>query len=119
MRGRRPRPLILAPDDRGALRQVARAESLPWYQVRRARIVLAIAAGERSQSVAARMECDVATVWRTCRRYEGAGLADLIAPPSRPGHPPRISPPAARPDRRPGLPGARRPGFAYHPLVQP
>src|SRR5262245_40499113 len=119
MRGRKPRPLTLAPGDRAALQQVARADSLPWYQVRRARIVLAVAAGERSQSVAARMECDEATVWRTCRRYEDAGLADLMAPPARSGHPSRISPPAAGSDRRPGLPGARRQGVAYHPLVQP
>ena len=108
MRGRRPRPLTLGAADRAVLRQVATADSLPWFQVRRARIVLAIASGERSQSVAARMECDRATVWRTCRRYEDSGAADLMAAPSRSGHPPRISPPAEGPDRRPGLPGARR-----------
>jgi len=119
MRGRRPRPLTLDAADRAVLQQVARADSLPWFQVRRARIVLAIASGERSQSVAARMECDEATVWRTCRRYEDSGGADLMAAPSRSGHPPRISPPAEGPDRRPGLPGARRQGAAHHPLVQP
>lgn len=119
MRGRRPRPLTLATGDRAVLQQVARADSLPWYQVRGARIVLAIASGERSLSVAARMECDEATVWRTCRRYEDSGIADLMVAPSRAGHPPRISPPAEGPDRRPGLPGARRQGAAHHPLVQP
>ena len=119
MRGRKPRRLSLAPGDLVALRQVARADSLPWYQVRKARIVLAIAAGERSRSVAARMECDEATVWRTCRRYEGSGLAGLMAAPSRSGHPPRISPPATRPDRGAGLLGASRQGPAHHPLVQP
>jgi hypothetical protein len=118
MRGRRPRPLSLAPGDRVALRRVARADSLPWYQVRRARIVLAISSGERSQDVAARMECDEATVWRTCRRYEDSGLDGLISGPSRSGHPPRISPPAEGPDRRPGLPRARGQGVAHHPLVQ-
>jgi hypothetical protein len=93
MRGRRPRPLTLAPGDRAALRQVAGADSLPRYQVRRARIVLAIAAGERSQSVAVRMECDEATVWRTCRRYEDSGFADLMAAPGRSGPPPPGYPP--------------------------
>jgi hypothetical protein len=119
MRGRKPRPLSLAPGDFVALRQVARAESMPWYQVRRARMVLAIAAGEQSHCAADRIECDEGTVWRTCRHYEGSGLAGLMAAASRSGHPPRISPPQTRPDRRPGLPGAGGQGPAHHPLVQP
>jgi hypothetical protein len=119
MRGRRPRSLRLAAGDRAALQQVARADSLPWFHVRRARIVLAIAAGERPQSIADRMECDEATVWRTRRRYEEAGFADLMTGPSRSGRPPGISPPAEGPYRRVGLSGTRRQGFAYHPLVQP
>jgi len=73
--------LTIAPGDLAVLRQVARADSLPWYQVRRARIVLAIASGGRSRDVAARIECDSATVWRTCRRYEDSGLAGLMAAP--------------------------------------
>jgi len=119
MRGRRPRPLTLGAADRAVLQQVARADSLPWFQVRRARIGLAIAPGERSQSVAVRMECDEATVWRTRRRHEDSGVAGLMAAPSRSGRPPRIPPPAGGPGRRPGLPGARRQGAAHHPLVQP
>ena len=108
MRGRRARPLAIATAERAALRRIARADSLPWYLVRRARIVLALADGEPPRCVAARMECDEATVWRTRRRYEGSGLAGLTAEPERPGRPPRISPPPARPHRRPGLPGAGR-----------
>ena len=49
------------------------------------------------------MEYDEATFWRFCPRFEGTGLADLMAAPSRQGHSPRIFPPATRPDRRPGL----------------
>jgi hypothetical protein len=52
---------------------------LPEYQVQRARIVLAVADGERIQHVAATADCDEATVWRTCRRYEVAGLSGLFA----------------------------------------
>ena len=39
-----------------------------------ARIVLAVAAGERVGDLAARLECDRTTVWRVCRRYEQGGL---------------------------------------------
>ena len=40
MRGRKPRDLALGAEDAAALRQVARCQSLPWFQVRRARTVL-------------------------------------------------------------------------------
>jgi hypothetical protein len=62
--------------------------------VRRAKIVLAIAAGEHQSSVTARLECDEVTVWRTCQRYRRGGLAALFAD-GRRGHsgcPQRISP---------------------------
>ncbi|MBV8228598.1 MAG: transposase [Planctomycetaceae bacterium] len=62
MRGRRPTPLSIGRHDRVVLQDVARSETLPWYQVRRARTVLAIAAGPRTAAVAAHLECDVGTV---------------------------------------------------------
>ena len=92
MRGRKPCPLSIDSHDRTILQGVARSETLPWYQVRRARTVLAIAAGERTTAVAARLECDVATVRRTCLRYEDTGLWGLLEEPQRPGRPARISP---------------------------
>lgn len=95
MRGRKPDRVRIARADRGVLDQLARSEAAPWYQVRRARIVLAIAGGARTHLVAWQMQCDVATVRRTCRRYAAAGLAELLAPPPRSGHPERISPPPA------------------------
>ncbi len=119
MRGRKPRPLTITPADTPVLREVAQSGSLPWYQVRRARIVLAIAAGEPRQTVAAHMQCDEATVWRTCRRYERSGLQGLLAD-GREGHSGRhgrISPPPAGAGRRPSLPGAGRPGSVHHPPV--
>src|SRR4051812_24391306 len=127
MRGRKPRPVPIAPADLTILQQVARSESLPWYQVRRARIVLAnprglhtlqrvargaplpwsrarrarivlaTARGLHNSTVAYQMQCEEATVWRTCRRYEREGLTGLLAPPDRPGRPGRISPPPASP----------------------
>ena len=85
MRGRKPEKLTLASRDQDALHAAAHHGSLPWFQVQRAMIVLAIAAGERQCSVATRLECDEATVWRACQRYRQAGLAGLFAD-GRQGH---------------------------------
>jgi hypothetical protein len=108
MRGRKPHGISLAAHDRCLLKQIARSRTLAWFQVQRARIVLAMADGERVQSVATRMQCDPSTVWRTCRRYEQGGLEGVLAEAPRTGHPAEISPPGARADRATGLPGADR-----------
>ena len=94
MRGRKPEKLIIARQDTDALHTVAHSDSLPWLQVRRAKIVLAIAAGERRCSLAARLECDEATVWRTCERYRHDGLGSLFDDyrQGNSGHPQQISP---------------------------
>jgi hypothetical protein len=120
MRGRKPNSLTLSPGDDLVLREVARSDSAPWYQVRRARIVLAIAAGERRHVVAEHMQCDEATVWRTCHRYEESGLAGLLTDhrKGRSGRSDRISPPPEGSDRRVGLSGTGRQGAAHHSLVQ-
>lgn len=67
---------------------------MPWFKVQRAKIVLAIAAGERQCSIAAQLECDEATVWRACQRYRQSGLTGLFGD-GRQGHagrPQQISP---------------------------
>src|SRR5437660_3939695 len=94
MRGRKPEKLTIARRDRDALHSAAHRGSLPWFEVQRAKIVLAIAAGERQCSVAARLECDEATVWRACERYRQDGLARLFADDRQgnAGHPQLISP---------------------------
>ncbi|MHB1427056.1 MAG: IS630 family transposase [Gemmataceae bacterium] len=92
MRGRLPRPLTIADADAPVLQGVARSRRLAWFQVQHARIVLAVAAGEPIQEVASRMECDRATVWRVCRRYEQGGLKDLLLDDPRVGRPQEISP---------------------------
>lgn len=106
MRGRKPQKLELAPGDVPALQRLARKQTWPFYQVQRARVVLAVAAGEGIQSVAERMECDPATIWRICRRYERGGMTKLLEAPPRTGRPLQISPPATRPNRAIGLSGA-------------
>jgi len=79
MRGRKPSVLSLAPLDLDRLHTTAHCDCLPWYQGRRARIVLALAAAQRKRDVAAPMACGVATVWRTCERYRQDGLEGLWA----------------------------------------
>src|SRR6266851_3706665 len=118
MRGRKPRALTVAGADTPVLEAVAHSRRLAWFQVQHARIVLAVAAGESIQAVASRMECDRATVWRVCRRYEQGGLHDLLLDDPRVGRPPEISPPPARPNGRTGLPGTDRRRTAHHPLDQ-
>ena len=119
MRGRKPRPLEIVPHDVPILQEIARSRSLPWYQIQRAQILLAVAAGEPIQQLAIRTQCDPSTIWRICRRYESSGLPDLLGPPQRAGRPARIFPPPAGSDRSIGLPGADRQGFAHHPLDKP
>jgi hypothetical protein len=79
MRGRKPLPVTIATADYPVLKWISAGGALPWYQVQRARIVLAIAGGERTGAVAEQMKCDEATVWRTCRRYLEAGLSGLLS----------------------------------------
>src|SRR4051794_16655139 len=78
MRGRKPDRLSVLADDLEQLQKTAHSDVLPWYQVRRSRIVLALAAGERKCDVAAHLDCGAATVWRTCERYRLRGLAGLL-----------------------------------------
>ena len=118
MRGRKPCPLAIAAHDRTVLQEVARSETLPWYQVRRARTVLAIAAGQRTEAVASNLECDTGTVWRTCRRYKGTGLHGLLEEHPTTGSPDPDFPPPACSDRRTRLLGADRQRIAHHPLVE-
>jgi len=78
MRGRKPEKLTIAAADADVLHGIAHSDSLSWLLVRRARIVLSIAAAEPRCEVAARLECDEATVWRTCERYRRDGLEGLL-----------------------------------------
>ena len=92
MRGRKPRPIEVDPADVPTLQQIARSKTRPWYQVQRARILLEMADGGRTQVVASQNQCDGTTVRRICRRYERLGVPGLLAPLQRSGRPLEIAP---------------------------
>jgi len=79
--------------DRPILEAVARGccRHLAFFQVQHTRILLAVAAGERTQAIASRLECDRATVWRVCRRYEQGGLKQVLLDAPRVGRPEELS----------------------------
>jgi hypothetical protein len=79
MRGRKPKVLTILSSDISELKQIAHSDALPWYQVRRARIVLGIAAGQRREDLASQLKCEDSTIWRTCQRYRHLGLVGLLA----------------------------------------
>jgi transposase len=85
MRGRRPDTLAIPTSDNSRLQRIVRSESSPWFQVRRARIVLGIAAGQRCEVLANQCNCVASTIWRTCQRYRRSGLVGLLADERR-GH---------------------------------
>jgi transposase len=79
MRGRKPESLTIPSPDVSELERIAHLDPSPWYQVRRARIVLGIAAGQRQEDLASQLACDASTIWRTCQRYRRLGLVGLLA----------------------------------------
>jgi transposase len=85
MRGRRPNELTIRGADKPELERMAHSDTLPWFRVRRARIVLGIAAGRRREVVADELACDESTIWRTCQRYKHLGLEGLVTD-QRQGH---------------------------------
>jgi hypothetical protein len=111
-----PRHIVVAAHDRHLLQRIARSRTLSWFQVQRARTLLAVADGERVQTVATWMQCDPSTIRRICRRYEESGLESVLAEAPRTGRPADISPSGTRPDGATGLSGAHRQGIAHHPL---
>jgi hypothetical protein len=78
MRGRKPRALAIRPTDLAELERVAHSDSSPWYQVRRARIVLGIGNGQPREHLAHRLDCAESTIWRTCHLYRACGLTGLL-----------------------------------------
>ena len=105
MRGRKPRPLTIPAADLPVLRLIAQGNGLPWSQVQRVKVVLAVASGRRTAEVAAELGCNPSTIWRLCRRYEEGGLSALLADRRKPARP-------ASPSSRTALFGSTLPGCA-------
>src|SRR6266852_3772593 len=85
MRGRNPDEVTIRSPDKSELERIAHSDTLPWFRVRRARIVLGIASGRRREVLASELDCDESTIWRACQRYQGQGLVGLLAD-QRQGH---------------------------------
>jgi transposase len=79
MRGRRPDVLTIRSSDISEFERIAHSDTLPWFRVRRARIVLGIAGGQRREVLASQLDCDESTIWRACQRYQRLGLEGLLA----------------------------------------
>ena len=79
MRGRKPRALPIRPADLAELERIAHSDSSPWYQVRRARIVLGIGKGQPREHLAYRLDCAQSTIWRTCQLYRACGLDGVLS----------------------------------------
>jgi transposase len=92
MRGRKPHPVSIADEDVRILEHIARRRKIPWFQVRRAHILLGIAEGQRIQDLAKQLHCGTATIWRICRCYDEYGLEGVLAEASRLDRPTTISP---------------------------
>src|SRR5579871_88962 len=85
MRGRRPDTVTIHGPDKSELERIAHSDRMPWFRVRRARIVLGMAAGQRREILASELDCDESTIWRTCQRYQRLGLDSLLTD-QRPSH---------------------------------
>lgn len=78
VRGRKAEVLTILSPDVPELERIAHSDSSPWYQVRRARIVLGMATGQRRGILASQLQCNESTIWRTCQRYRDLGLNGLL-----------------------------------------
>ena len=88
MRGRKPEPLVLKPNDEKALHQLLRDGQTPLRVARRAQILLNRAdAEQRVIAISDKVEQNASTVWRVCEHYREAGLAAALYDAPRAGHP--------------------------------
>ena len=82
MRRREVRPL--SETEQKQLEQLSRSQTAAYRRVRRAKIILLAAQGERIKQIAQTTDCDTETVRRQVKRFNACGLASLEDKP-RPG----------------------------------
>lgn len=90
-RGRPATEIVLKQDERDELERVVRGQTSSQRDVRRARVILAAAAGEETVAMAARLGHSTSTVSRWRTRFSIHGIAGLLDR-ARSGRPPRITP---------------------------
>ncbi|MDQ3208943.1 MAG: helix-turn-helix domain-containing protein, partial [Gemmatimonadota bacterium] len=83
--------LVLAPDTRAELDAITRSTRTPAGLVQRARLILALAAGESYTALTARWGVAATSISRWKRRFAARGIAGLQDAP-RSGRPDRLSP---------------------------
>lgn len=86
-----PYVIVLSAEDRAVLEARARAYTVPYAQVVRAKLVLLAAGGVQNKEIAARLDVDVDVVCRWRKRFCEEGLAGLRDRP-RSGRPPTFGP---------------------------
>jgi hypothetical protein len=74
MRGRKPKRVTLPREHVVVLESLLRSEQTAKHVARRAQILLALHAYERTGPIADRTARHRTTVWRVCQRYETFGL---------------------------------------------
>lgn len=77
MRGRRPNPLELSQEQRRVLTKIANNWNRPYCAVLRAKVLLAIHAGERIKVLAARLSISVISCWRIVQGFRRHGFKSL------------------------------------------
>jgi transposase len=86
-----PYPLVLSDPERAELEAMARSRTLAAGLVERARVILALAAGEPYASLSARLDVSTTTLTRWRKRFERQRVAGLHDAP-RSGRGDRVSP---------------------------
>ena len=109
-----PYRITLSRDEREILESSARKYALPYYAVRRARMVLLAAEGQSNDAIAASLSVgrDVVSLWR--KRFFSKRLAGLEERP-RPGRPPVFPPAKSSCRSRPSSVSCRPPGACRSP----
>lgn len=77
MRGRRPKPFAISSDVERTLRGIARDVARPYFEVVRARILLARASGQRVKNIADKFQVDESVVWRIVNSFTVNGFRSL------------------------------------------
>ncbi len=94
MRGRKPEPFRLKPQDKTYWQELLRDGQTPLQVARRARILLGRTDDEqRSLSLGEKVEQERTTIWRVCERYGHGGLDAALYDAARSGRPRVFSPP--------------------------